>query len=163
MYCSSAVELGALKTSHCDVFLTGCSIPVISFHQKNMTPVGVNFFGGDDGNRTRVRKEFAGIFSERSRYFRSPPPYRLTTGYTGRQLLMCDRERSRSLFTFTSDRRPLRGRGTPRRDGLHQAAILTVFLSVIFKVYGFYGGSAPPLAYPGSFSPSKPLHPHILS
>ena len=105
--------------------------------QKNMTPEGVNFFGGDDGNRTRVRKEFAGIFSERSRYFRSPPPYRLTTGYTGRQLLMCDGERSRSLFTFTSDRRPLRGRGTPRRDGLHQAAILTVFLSVIFKFTDF--------------------------
>ena len=97
----------------------------------------MGFRGGDDGNRTRVRKEFAGIFSERSRYFRSPPPHRLTTGYTGRQLLMCDGERSRSLFTFTSDRRPLRGRGTPRRDGLHQAAILTVFLSVIFKFTDF--------------------------
>ena len=132
----------SLKTVHRTVFTSLCSarspsIPVISFYQKNMTPDGVNFFGGDDGNRTRVRKEFAGIFSERSRYFRSPPPHRLTTGYTGRQLLMCDGERSRSLFTFTSDRRPLRGRGTPRRDGLHQAAILTVFLSVIFKFTDF--------------------------
>ena len=42
-----------------------------------------------------------------------------------------------------------------------QAAKATVLLSVNFKSCGFYGGSAPPLAYQGLKSPSKPLHPHI--
>ena len=39
-------------------------------------------YGGDEGNRTPVRKTFAVTFSERSRYIDIPSPCRLTTGCT---------------------------------------------------------------------------------
>ena len=37
-------------------------------------------FGGDEGNRTPVRKSIAKVFSERSRYFQIPSPRRLSAG-----------------------------------------------------------------------------------
>ena len=118
-------------------------------------------YGGDGGNRTRVRKVLALTFSERSRCFKSPLPCRPSTGYTARQLLMCDGTRSAFPFTFTSVRRPLRSRGAPRRN--EQLTLLKqLYFCQLFLVCGLYGGSAPPLAYQGSRSPSKPLHPHIL-
>ena len=40
--------------------------------------------GGDEENRTPVRKMFAVNFSERSCYFEIPPAQRLTTGYAFR-------------------------------------------------------------------------------
>ena len=50
---------------------------------------------------------------------------------------MCDREWSKSLFTFTPNRRFLCGRGIPHRNEPHQAAIKTGFFSVIFKFADF--------------------------
>ena len=38
-----------------------------------------------------------------------------------------------------------------------------LYFCQLFLSYGFYGGSAPPLAYQGLHSPSKPLHPRICS
>lgn len=103
--------------------------------QTRTTCTGLyTYHGGDGGNRTPVRKVFALTFSERSQCFESPLPRRPLTGYAARQLLMCDRSRSTPLFTFTSDRRPLCGRGPPHRDELHQAAKATVFLSVILSL-----------------------------
>ncbi len=131
--------------------------------QTRTTCTGLyTYHGGDGGNRTPVRKVFALTFSERSQCFESPLPRRPLTGYAARQLLMCDRSRSTPLFTFTSDRRPLCGRGTPHRD--EQLTLLKqLYFSQLFLSCGFYGGSAPPLAYQGSRSPSKPLHPHIFA
>lgn len=39
-------------------------------------------FGGDEGNRTPVRKVFAKAFYERSCRFKIPLPQHPTTGYT---------------------------------------------------------------------------------
>ena len=130
--------------------------------QTRTTCTGLyTYHGGDGGNRTRVRKVLALTFSERSRCFESPLPCRPSTGYTARQLLMCDGTRSAFPFTFTSVRRPLRSRGAPRRN--EQLTLLKqLYFCQLFLVCGLYGGSAPPLAYQGSRSPSKPLHPHIL-
>ena len=131
--------------------------------QTRTTCTGLyTYHGGDGGNRTPVRKVLALTFSERSRRFISPLPCRPSTGYTARQLLMCDGVRSTPPFTFTSDRRPLCGRGTPHRD--EQLTLLKqLYFSQLFLSCGFYGGSAPPLAYQSSRSPSKPLHPHIFA
>ena len=41
-------------------------------------------FGGDEGNRTPVRKVFAKAFYERSCRFKIPFPQHPTTGYTAR-------------------------------------------------------------------------------
>ena len=41
-------------------------------------------FGGDEGNRTPVRKVFAKAFYERSCRFKIPLPQHPTTGYTAR-------------------------------------------------------------------------------
>ena len=106
--------------------------------------------GGDEGNRTPVRKNLAKGFSERSWCFKSPSVHRPSTGYALWQLLSCDRVRSAPLFTFTSNRRPLHSRGTLCRNE-HRAG----------KDAEGKTGSAPQLAYQGLKSPSKPLHPHI--
>lgn len=66
--------------------------------------------GGDEGNRTPVRKNLAKGFSERSWCFKSPSVHRPSTGYALWQLLSCDRVRSAPLFTFTSNRRPTQPR-----------------------------------------------------
>ena len=75
--------------------------------------------GGDEGNRTPVRKNLAKGFSERSWCFKSPSVHRPSTGYALWQLLSCDRVRSAPLFTFTSNRRPLHSRGTLCRNEQH--------------------------------------------
>lgn len=75
--------------------------------------------GGDEGNRTPVRKNLAKGFSERSWCFKSPSVHRPSTGYALWQLLSCDRGRSTPLFTFTSNRRPLHSRGTLCRNEQH--------------------------------------------
>ena len=85
----------------------------------------------------------------------------LTTGYAAWQLLMCDKARSTSLFTFTTIRRPLCCRGTQHRNE-QLRLLMQLYCCQLFLSYGFYGGSAPPPAYQGLPSPSKPLHPHIL-
>ena len=105
-------------------------------------------FGGGDGSRTRVRKLLAKIFYERSRCFKSPLPQRPTTGFAVWQLLMCDKVRSTPLFTFTTKRRPSLCRGTHKQDEqrLRQLLIQLYFCQLILGC-GFYGGSAPPLAY----------------
>ena len=105
--------------------------------------------GGGEESRTPVRKSLAKGFSERSRCFKFPLPHRPSTGYAVRQLLMCDKARSDSLFTFTADRRPLHGRGTPCRN--EQLTLLKqLYCCQLFLKCGFYGGSAPPLASRGS-------------
>ena len=45
---------GALKTSHCDVFLTGCSIPDPLSQKVKAPQMGAFLFGADDGNRTHT-------------------------------------------------------------------------------------------------------------
>jgi|GEM_PF-4312563 hypothetical protein len=75
--------------------------------------------GGDEGNRTPVRKNLAKGFSERSWCFKSPSVHRPSTGYALWQLLSCDRVRSAPLFTFTSNRRSLHSRGTLCRNEQH--------------------------------------------
>lgn len=92
--------------------------------------------GGDDGSRTRVRKLLAKSFYERSRCFKSPLPQRPTTGFAARQLLMCDKGRSRPLFTFTTNRRPNLCRGTHRQDEqrLRQLLIQLYFCQLILKL-----------------------------
>ena len=78
-----------------------------------------DWVGGDEGNRTPVRKNLAKGFSERSWCFKSPSVHRPSTGYALWQLLSCDRVRSTPLFTFTSNRRPLHSRGTLCRNEQH--------------------------------------------
>lgn len=104
--------------------------------------------GGDDGSRTRVRKLLAKTFYERSRCFKSPLVQRPTTGFAPWQLLMCDKARSKTLFTFTTNRRPSLCRGAHKQDEqcLRQLLIQLYFCQ-LFLSCGFYGGSAPPLAY----------------
>ena len=50
----------------------------------NVACLLIFLFGGDEGNRTPVRKVFAKAFYERSCRFKIPLPQHPTTGYTAR-------------------------------------------------------------------------------
>ena len=70
--------------------------------------------GGAEGNRTPVRKPVHISFSECSRFVKIPLPRRQPTGYAARYPLIQSCVRGRSARSFTTNRRPIRGRGTPR-------------------------------------------------
>ena len=123
--------------------------------------IPVTLYGGAEGSRTPVRKHFDRTFSGRSQVSAFPP--RKDTGQTLRfsRVMMRGRGNSypphgRHLNDAFPGRWPLRFRRSLLKQRRQQYSCCQLSL-----ICPFYGGQAPPPAYPASTPPSKPVQPHI--
>ena len=117
--------------------------------------------GGAEGSRTPVRKHFDRTFSGRSQVSAFPP--RKDTGQTLRfsRVMMRGRGNSypphgRHLNDAFPGRWPLRFRRSLLKQRRQQYSCCQLSL-----ICPFYGGQAPPPAYPASTPPSKPVQPRM--
>ena len=117
--------------------------------------------GGAEGSRTPVRKHFDRTFSGRSQVSAFPPCK--DTGQTLQfsRVMMHGRGNSypphgRHLNDAFPSRWPLWFRRSLLKQRRQQYSCCQLSL-----ICPFYGGQAPPPAYPASTPPSKPVQPHI--
>lgn len=95
-------------------------------------------FGGDGGNRNRVRKPLATTFYERILSFKSPAALRRKAGLKLWQPLSHDSLRGMGLFTFTANRRSYPNRSTFGKNGrLIRQPVKKRFCRLFLKVADF--------------------------
>lgn len=95
-------------------------------------------FGGDGGNRNRVRKPLATTFYERILSFKSPAASRRKAGLKLWQPLSHDSLRGMGLFTFTANRRSYPNRSTFGKNGrLIRQPVKKRFCRLFLKVADF--------------------------
>ena len=128
--------------------------------KKILPKFGRIFFGGAEGSRTPVRKQFHRTFygCRRSFTFPSSSVGRHTQEVSRvmmRGTVNSFRTHGRHSFHAPDGSWPFRLQGRPL---IKQRRELRCRCSLIYNC-PFYGGWAPPPAYPASSSPSKPVRP----